>query len=211
MEALVDALVPAMPAPARAAVTAQAQGIPLFAVETVRALIDRDIVQPIEGVYRLVGEVGELAVPDSLHALLAARLDALDPGVRRLVADAAVLGTTFPAEALLAVSGQDGTTVRAALDELVRREVFTVSADPLSPEKGSYGSPSTCCARSPTTPCPAATARPATWRWPRTCAPPSPATARKSPTSLPATTSTPWTRSPMTATPRKSAARRSRR
>jgi hypothetical protein len=30
-------------------------------------------------VYRLVGEVGELAVPDSLHALLAARLDALDP------------------------------------------------------------------------------------------------------------------------------------
>jgi hypothetical protein len=138
MEALVDALVPAMPAPARAAVTAQAQGIPLFAVETVRALIDRDIVQPIEGVYRLVGEVGELAVPDSLHALLAARLDALDPGVRRLVADAAVLGTTFPAEALLAVSGQDGTTVRAALDELVRREVFTVSADPLSPKKGSY-------------------------------------------------------------------------
>jgi len=139
MEALVDALVPAMPAPARAVVTAQAQGIPLFAVEIVRALIDRDIVQPIEGVYRLVREVGELAVPDSLHALLAARLDALDPGVRRLVADAAVLGTTFPAEALLAVSGQDGTTVRAALDELVRREVFTVSADPRSPEKGSYG------------------------------------------------------------------------
>ena len=66
-------------AAARAAVTAQAQGIPLFAVETVRSLIDRDIVQPIEGVYRLTGDVGELAVPDSLHALLAARLDALDP------------------------------------------------------------------------------------------------------------------------------------
>ena len=139
MDTLVEALVPGMPAAARAKVTGQAQGIPLFAVETVRSLIDRDIVQPVEGVYRLIGDVGELAVPDSLHALLAARLDALDPGVRRLVADAAVLGTTFPAEALIAVSGQDEAVVRAALAELVRREVLTVSADPLSPERGSYG------------------------------------------------------------------------
>jgi len=58
--------------------------------------------------------------------------------VRRLVADAAVLGTTFPAEALIAMSGQEEPTARAALTELVRREVFTVSADPLSPERGSY-------------------------------------------------------------------------
>src|SRR6516164_6685802 len=139
MDTLVEALVPGMPAAARAAVTAQAQGLPLFAVETVRALIDRDIVQPVEGVYRLVGNVGELAVPDSLHALLAARLDALDPQVRRLVNDAAVLGTTFSAEALAAVSEQEEPVVRAALDQLVRREVLTVFANPLSPEKGSYG------------------------------------------------------------------------
>jgi class 3 adenylate cyclase/tetratricopeptide (TPR) repeat protein len=138
MDALVDALVPGMPPAARSKVTGQAQGIPLFAVETVRSLIDRDIVQPIEGIYRLTGDVGELAMPDSLHALLAARLDALDPGVRRLVADAAVLGTTFPAEALVAVSGRDEAAVRAALAELVRREVLSVSADPLSPERGSY-------------------------------------------------------------------------
>jgi tetratricopeptide (TPR) repeat protein len=59
--------------------------------------------------------------------------------VRRLVADAAVLGTTFPAEALIAVSGRDEAVVRAALAELVRREVFSVSADRLSPERGSYG------------------------------------------------------------------------
>jgi tetratricopeptide (TPR) repeat protein len=95
-------------------------------------------VQPFEGLYRLVGDVGELAVPDSLHALLAARLDALDPDVRRLVADAAVLGTTFPAEALIAVSGRDEPAVRGALVELLRREVLSVSADPLSPERGSY-------------------------------------------------------------------------
>ena len=139
MDQLVDALVPGMPAAARAKITAQAQGIPLFAVETIRSLVDRDIVQPVEGVYRLTGDVGELAVPDSLHALLAARLDALDPGVRRLVADAAVLGATFPVEALIAISGQDQAVVRAGLAELVRREVLSVSADPLSPERGSYG------------------------------------------------------------------------
>jgi tetratricopeptide (TPR) repeat protein len=139
MDALVEALVPGMPPAARAKITGQAQGIPLFAVETVRALIDRDIVQPLEGVYRLIGDVGELAVPDSLHALLAARLDALDPAVRRLVADAAVLGSTFPAEALIAVSGQGEPAVRAALAELVRREVLAISAEPLSPERGSYG------------------------------------------------------------------------
>jgi class 3 adenylate cyclase/tetratricopeptide (TPR) repeat protein len=138
MDTLVDALVPGMPKTARAKITSQAQGIPLFAVETVRALVDRDIVKPVEGIYRLVADVGELAVPDSLHALLAARLDALDPDVRRLVADAAVLGTTFPAEALVAVSVQDEESVRAALAELVRREVLSVSADPLSPERGSY-------------------------------------------------------------------------
>ena len=103
-----------------------------------RSLIDRDVVQPVEGVYRLTGDVGELAVPDSLHALLAARLDALDSGVRRLASDAAVLGTTFPAEALIAVSGRDEPAVRAALADLVRREVLSVSADPLSPERGSY-------------------------------------------------------------------------
>jgi class 3 adenylate cyclase/tetratricopeptide (TPR) repeat protein len=139
MDGLVEALVPGMPAAARAKISGQAQGIPLFAVETVRSLIDRDVVRAVEGVYRLVGDVGELAVPDSLHALLAARLDALDPGVRRLVADAAVLGTTFPAEALIAVSGEPEPAVRAVLAELVRREVFRVSADPLSPERGSYG------------------------------------------------------------------------
>jgi class 3 adenylate cyclase/predicted ATPase len=138
MDQLVDALVPSMPPSARSAITRQAQGIPLFAVETVRALIDRDIVQPVEGEYRLMGDLGDLAVPDSLHALLAARLDALDPDVRRLVTDAAVLGTTFPVEALIAVSGKDEAAVRAALAELVRREVLAVSADPLSPERGSY-------------------------------------------------------------------------
>jgi len=139
MDALVDSLVPGMPVSARAAVTEQAEGLPLFAVEVIRSLIDRDVVQPADGAYRLVADIGELQVPRSLHALLAARLDALDPVARRLACDAAVLGATFSAEALIAVSGQDERAVRTALGDLVHREVLVISADPLSPERGSYG------------------------------------------------------------------------
>jgi tetratricopeptide (TPR) repeat protein len=49
-----------------------------------------------------------------------------------------LLGDAFSADALAAVSGQDEAAVRAALDQLVRREVLAVSADPLSPQRGSY-------------------------------------------------------------------------
>jgi hypothetical protein len=138
MDRLVSALVPGMPAASRDAITAQAQGIPLFAVETIRSLIDRDIVVRRDGVNRLVGSVGALTMPDSLHALLAARLDSLDAVLRSLVADAAVLGSSFPAEALVAASGREERVVRTGLAELLRREVFQVSADPLSPQRGSY-------------------------------------------------------------------------
>ena len=138
MDALIDALVPGMPAGARAAVTGQAQGLPLFAIEVIRSLIDRDVVQPVNGAYRLVADIGELQVPGSLHALLAARLDALEAGSRRVACDAAVVGKTFTAEALTAVSGLEEEAVRGALEDLVRREVLVISADPLSPERGSY-------------------------------------------------------------------------
>ena len=144
MARLVDALVPSMPVHARDAITARAQGIPLFAVETVRSLIDQGVVKGDgeegghAGTYRLVGDLGELKVPESLHALLAARLDALPPEVRSLVADASVVGTSFPKEAVIAVSGRDAHAVEAGLGELVRRDVLQVFADPLSPERGSY-------------------------------------------------------------------------
>lgn len=58
--------------------------------------------------------------------------------MRALVADAAVLGTTFPGEALVAVSGRPAGQVEAALADLLRREVLEISADPLSPQRGQY-------------------------------------------------------------------------
>ncbi len=138
MTLLVDSLVPGMPPAAREVITDRAQGIPLFAVETVRSLIDQGVVERDGPAYRLVQDLGALSVPGSLHALLAARLDALPAEVRTLVADASVLGTTFPKDALVAVSGAGAEAVTQGLSELVKRDVLQVIADPLSPERGAY-------------------------------------------------------------------------
>jgi tetratricopeptide (TPR) repeat protein len=137
MDQLIDALVPDMPAPARRVITSRAQGIPLFAVEMVHSLLDTGGVV-MKGQYQRGGEPGQITVPDSLHALLAARLDALGDPARRLVGIASVLGSSFSLEALIAVSGREAGDVRASLGELVRRNVLQVSADPLSPQRGDY-------------------------------------------------------------------------
>ena len=138
MARLVESLVPGIPDPARDAITSRAQGIPLFAVETIRSLIDRGVVQHDRDAYRLAADLGDLTVPDSLHSLLAARLDALPGDVRALVADASVLGTSFPKDALVAVSARSEDDVLVGLAELVKRDVLQVFADPLSPERGAY-------------------------------------------------------------------------
>ena len=138
MDALVDALVPGMPpaGPGRRS-PRHAQGIPLFAVETVR-VADRPRHRPaVEASTGWSATSANWPCPDSLHALLAARLDALDPAVRRLVADAAVLGTTFPAEALIAVSGRTRLPCEPRWPNCCAARCSAVSADPLSPERGS--------------------------------------------------------------------------
>ncbi|HEU4675912.1 MAG TPA: adenylate/guanylate cyclase domain-containing protein [Motilibacteraceae bacterium] len=141
MDALVTALVPGLSVEARRRLVAHAEGLPLFAVETVRSLVDRELVRRVGGEYRLVADVSdlhELSVPESLRGLLAARLDSLPPQARAVLDDAAVLGTTFPVAALMAVCGRPEAVVRPAVAELVRREVLEVCTDPLSPRRGDY-------------------------------------------------------------------------
>ncbi len=140
MRELLIGLVPELPDAAVRSVLARADGIPLYAVETVRMLIaDGRLVPAGDGTYRPAGDLGELAVPDSLRALVASRLDALDPLDRSLLQDAAVLGKTFPTDALAAISGEDAAALEPRLRSLVRREILEVSEDPRSPERGQYG------------------------------------------------------------------------
>ena len=138
MHALLAGLVAQLPPEAAAAIEAQAEGIPLFAVETVRSLIDQEVVVASSEGYALAGDLGKLAVPESLHALLAARLDALDPVARSLAAAAAVIAGPFMADTLVAVAAMEPDLVHAGLKELTRRDVLQVSADVLSPQIGSY-------------------------------------------------------------------------
>ena len=120
-------------------VVARAEGIPLYAVETVRTLADRGVLEQDGSTYRVMGEVGTtLDVPETLHALIAARLDGLPDPERRLVLDASVLGTSFSAEALVAVSGRPASDVETAIASLARKEVLAQDVDRRSAERGQY-------------------------------------------------------------------------
>jgi predicted ATPase/class 3 adenylate cyclase len=139
MEELLTGLVPGLPATLREQILARAEGVPLYAVETVRMLLDRGLLVQEGPVYRPVGEIGALEVPETLHALIAARLDGLLTEERRLLQDGAVLGKTFTRAGLAALSGLSEAELEPLLSSLVRKEVLGVQADPRSPEHGQYG------------------------------------------------------------------------
>ena len=95
-------------------------------------LVERD------GRLVLGGELDELDVPASLSSLLAARLDALEPVERALVKAVAVFGGAFARSAAAAMSDVPDEQLDAVLASLVRKQVLTIRADPLSPDRGQY-------------------------------------------------------------------------
>ena len=137
MEQLLDGFAPGLPEDIRRQVLERAEGVPLYAVETVRMLLDRGLLAPDDGRYRPRKPIEALAVPETLQALVAARLDGLAPAERSLVQDASVLGKTFTRTALAAVAPAGGD-LDSPLAGLVRKEILSLKADPRSPERGQY-------------------------------------------------------------------------
>ncbi len=129
---LLDSLAPDLPESVASAVVGRADGIPLYLIELIRMF--RDETGAI-----LASAEAATAIPPSLQALVAARLDALEPADRSLLQDASVLGTTFTLEAITAVSTRAPGEIEPALRALVRREYLVIDADPRSPERGQYG------------------------------------------------------------------------
>lgn len=138
---LVDALVAGLPDDTRASLVERSEGVPLFAVETVRSLIDRDLVIPREGRYVVNPgaqvDFDAISAPASLHALLAARLDALPALQQQVVQAASVIGAAFTADQLAALVGPQ-VDVTEPLVALVRAQVLRREADRLSAEHGHY-------------------------------------------------------------------------
>jgi class 3 adenylate cyclase/predicted ATPase len=137
---LLDGLVAGLPAEVRSGLVERAEGIPLYAVETVRSLIDRDLVLPRGGQYVLADHTLDLdgiGAPASLHALMSARLDALPPDQRRVVDVASVIGHSFTREQITAMC-PDVPDLASALAGLVRVQVLRQESDRLSAELGQY-------------------------------------------------------------------------
>jgi class 3 adenylate cyclase/tetratricopeptide (TPR) repeat protein len=138
MEQLLSGLVPGLAEEVRGQILERAEGIPLYAVETVRMLLDRGALFQEGPVYRPVGAIETLEIPETLHALIAARLDGLVPEERRLLQDASVLGKTFTKRGLAALFGLAENELEPLLGSLVRKQFLAVQADPRSPEHGQY-------------------------------------------------------------------------
>jgi len=102
-----------LPAGLERSLLERAGGNPLYAEEFVRLLVDRDLLAAPE----------ELLLPDSLQALIAARLDTLTTDRKALLQDAAVVGKVFWVEALSWMGGRDTAEVEQALHELARKEL----------------------------------------------------------------------------------------
>jgi class 3 adenylate cyclase/tetratricopeptide (TPR) repeat protein len=135
---MLDGLAPGLPDQLVTQIVERAEGIPLYAVETIRMLQDRGVLVQEGSRYHVAGDVTDLEVPETLHALVASRLDGLSASERSLLQDASVLGQSFTASATAALSGLAEADVTVVLDALVSKQVLGRDDDPRSPERGQY-------------------------------------------------------------------------
>jgi class 3 adenylate cyclase len=142
MRELLDQRAPDLPRELVQPILERAGGVPLYAVEVARMLSDRRDREkghrPDEARATAV-QAAQIEVPDSLHGLIAARIDSLPPDERRLLLAAAVLGHRFRPGALVTVVGGDQARTRERIDALLRRELLAVNEELSSPGHGEIG------------------------------------------------------------------------
>ena len=96
----------------------RAAGNPFFAEEVVRELAERRVLRGEPGAYLSAEGVGDVSVPLTLQATIAARIDRLDPMAKRTLSAAAVLGARFDMDLLAALG------VEAVVDDLVAAQLI---------------------------------------------------------------------------------------
>ncbi len=98
-----------------------ASGNPFFVEEIVRDLVGREVLAGSRGDYRLIGDAEDIAVPVTVQAVLAARIDRLDPAAKAVLNAAAVIGNRFDEETLQVLSP---AALSGPLAELVATELL---------------------------------------------------------------------------------------
>ena len=97
-------------------------GNPFYAEEFVRLLRDKDLLVQKGSSWEL-SEGAEVPFPDSVQALIAARLDTLAPDTKSMLADAAVIGKVFWAGGVAQMGERELDQVTETLRELSRKEL----------------------------------------------------------------------------------------
>ncbi len=118
--ALVGELVGADPSVGAAAalITERTAGNPFFAHEMVRELAGRGVLEGERGGYRCRADVAELSVPATVQAVIAARIDRLEPGAKQTLSAAAVIGSQFAPDLLISLG------IDPVLESLVEAELI---------------------------------------------------------------------------------------
>ena len=102
----------------------RAAGNPFFAEEMVRELAERGVLRGNRGAYVSTVEAGEVSVPATVQATIAARIDRLDPVAKRTLSAAAVIGSRFDPD-LLETLGIEPIVEDLVAAELVDQVRFT--------------------------------------------------------------------------------------
>ncbi|TWA87832.1 putative ATPase [Azospirillum brasilense] len=111
----------------KARVATQSQGVPLYLEESLRTLETTGVIVGSPGRYSLGKTDARMVLPATVHGLLASRIDALDPGPRRVLMHAAVIGTSVDLGLLRAVSPVPAADLPAALARLEQSGFFARS------------------------------------------------------------------------------------
>ena len=119
----------ALPARLRAEILSRAEGNPFFLEEIVRRLVDEGALVRSNGSWKATQAADGSTVPDTVQAVIAARIDLLPDEPKRFLQAAAVVGRVFWPGAVSAVlgseSGDVGDAVTVLEDRDLVRERFT--------------------------------------------------------------------------------------
>ena len=112
-----------LPAETQTALLERCGGNPLYAEEFVRMLTDRGVLTSRAA----IPPDAAVPLPETVQAVIAARLDTLPSDRKALLHDAAVMGKVFWAGAVAAMAGVDAAAARETLHDLARKELVRPS------------------------------------------------------------------------------------